>query len=247
MSDCLNIVTWNTNFSGRTNGEFEAFSFSSRVKFVVEDIKSFLSKSTNTIFCFQEVMPEDLQYFLDLFEPLGFVTYKKTIHEVGRMLLTCFPPSLKTDLIKFDAWSVSKDLFLTNEEKSLNLRDSIDTFFIKPLKLFVVNAHFPMDSKFRLPITKIVANSMKLMSIMNDSASVIIAGDFNTFSNDGGLRQVQMFEEAGFSDLTKVILRSHTTNEKFVRSEPPQRVLETFAAYPYDVVRCEATYRLKTC
>lgn len=132
MSDCLNIVTWNTNFSGRTNGEFEAFSFSSRVKFVVEDIKSFLSKSTNTIFCFQEVMPEDLQYFLDLFEPLGFVIYKKTIHEVGRMLLTCFPPSsCKTDVIKIDAWSVSQDKsFLTNEERSLNLRDCTDTFFI---------------------------------------------------------------------------------------------------------------------
>lgn len=197
MSDLLNIVTWNTNFSERAKDEFEPFSFSSRAKFVLDDIKSFLKKSTNTIFCFQEVMPEDMPHFLELFESYEFVIFKKTIHEVGRMLLTCFPPSLKNDLIHIEYWSPSDDAsVLTNEEKGLSLRDCVDTFFIHTIDLFVCNAHFPMGYKFRLPITKIIANRMKIIDRLNNKP-IVIVGDFNTFSDDGGLKQVSRFAAEG--------------------------------------------------
>jgi hypothetical protein len=221
----ITVVTWNINFSNRTVGEFEAFSFKNRANFIVSNIKSFQNKSPYTIFALQEVMPDYLDTLNLVFPNDKYEVYTKKVHDVGRMLYTAVPKTLKSERRDIppignnfrDCWD-----FIDIHEKSGR---SVAT---------VVNLHAPMDAAFRLPICKYVSEVCEVSS--GNGWPFIIVGDLNTFSDGQGLEQIKLMEESGFKDVTSVILRGSVTSDTFEPVTPRVRVLETFDAYPYDKV-----------
>ncbi len=216
------IVTWNVNFSGRTVGEFETFSFANRATFILNDIKALQNKTSNgpIIFAFQEVMPDYLDSLNSVFPNDKYTVYTKKVHDVGRMLYTAVPKTLT---------SQTRNI----QPLGCNFRDCWDFIDIgdasKP-SLTIVNLHAPMDAQFRLPICKHVAESASF------EWPTIIVGDLNTFSDGQGLDQIRLMENTGFRDVTCVLLRSSVASPSFEPVTPKIRVLETFDPYPYDNV-----------
>lgn len=219
----ITIVTWNINFSNRTVGEFEVFSFENRKKYILSNIKSLQNKSPNIIFALQEVMPDYLDALNSVFPSDKFVIYTKKVHEVGRMLYTAVPRIFSSQRREVPP--------IGN-----NFRECWDFIYIYDVSgatiLTVVNLHAPMDATFRLPICKYVAETCEVLT----GWPCVIVGDMNTFSDDRGIDQIKLMEKPGFKDVTGVILRSSIQSPNFEPVTPKARVFETFDAYPYDNV-----------
>lgn len=211
------IVTWNINFSSRTVNEYESFSFANRAKYILDNIIALQNKSNHpVIFALQEVMPDYLDSLNSVFPTDKYTVFLKKVHDVGRMLYTAIPITLKSQSH-------------TIEPLGPTFRDCYDIILIPDL-LTIVNLHAPMGAEYRLQICKHVA------SYISSVIPSIIVGDLNTFSDDKGLEQIREMEQYSFKDITGVILRGSVTTPSFEPITPKVRVLETFDPYPYDNV-----------
>lgn len=220
------VVTWNVNFSGRTVDKYEIFSFANRANYILSNIKALQNKirGNMVVFALQEVMPDYLDSLNSVFPDDQYTVYTKKIHDVGRMLYTAVPKALGP--YKSQRFNI----------KSLgeNFRDCWDIIDITddnnwPL-FTIVNLHAPMDAQYRLPICKHVAENTCF------GCPTVIVGDLNTFSDGKGLEQIKSMENAGFKDVTGVLLRGSVATPEFEPVTPRVRVLETFDPYPYDNV-----------
>ena len=235
MTHRCTLITWNLNFSGRTTGKYEGFSFKNRASLIQKNVKSFQNKKGCTIFAFQEVMPDYLDILAEVFPDSLYTIYTKKVHDVGRMLYTAVPKTLRSKSRNIaqlgnnfrDCWDLI-DVF-DSSLSEISYEASTQSSTQQPL-ITIVNLHAPMDAQFRLPICKHVAEN----SIFQWPS--IIVGDLNTFSDGHGIEQIKSMEYAGFRDITGVILRGSVTSNEFEPVTPRVRVLETFDPYPYDNV-----------
>ena len=203
----MEILSWNINYSKRTVGEFELFDWNNRKKLVLSFLKSQIAKG-NVVINLQEVMEEYLVDLLPLFE--NFDVFRQQVHPCGRCLLTVVPKELAAKQIKIDK--------LTDDHRQVFLGVVFNN-------VMLLNAHFPMALNFRLEFSMQLANLVKKKNRV--APKVIVTGDFNTFSDDGGYDQLCVIQNNGdVYDATQFILDESGKT----------RILKTFSPYPYDKV-----------
>jgi hypothetical protein len=211
----MKVVSWNVNFSERTVGEYEVFDWKHRSNFILADIKTFLKADPNVIFALQEVMPD---YIADLDSVLAAthnISIKATGSPAGRRLYTAIPKTAAVSIVTIDP---PQD----------GCRECWDIVYVAQT-FCLINCHLPMDAKYRLPISTHVAKQLRGFN------SIVWVGDFNTFSDSQGYEQCRLIQREGFYAATTTILAASML-DVFCPDEPARRVIETFLAYPYDVV-----------
>lgn len=219
------IVSWNVNYSPLTVGEYEAFSFEHRSAHVVGTIKLLQAKKGNTLFLLQEVMPSYLPILNVVFPKSHYNVWTKQVHPCGRMVYTAVPIEYVSEQC------VSGDAIPPPGEGLRECWDVIRVFIHGNDNFWLINLHAPMEAKYRIPICNYVATHTKSYYYC------IIAGDLNSFPDDGGVEQIASMETNNtYKDANSVMLRGNLESEQFAPTLPYVRVLQTFDPYPYDKV-----------
>ena len=223
------LIQWNINWDKRADGTI--FDWDHRKKEILKLLTS-LNTSTPTIFALQEVMPE---YVSDLNTVFGQTheTFVKQVHPIGRCLYTAFSNKFQVSVMNLPLLKLPND----------TVRECWQCFTVRVSKneiddnFVFTHAHLPMDAKFRLPLSRHIAVETRKVAAGREINS-FIAGDFNTFSDDGGYEQARLIQSAGFYEATSTLLRVtvSVTKDQITPDEPHVRILETFTPYPYDSV-----------
>lgn len=220
------IVSWNVNYSARTVDQYEEFSFARRAELVTNTLKHLQVKEGNTLFLLQEVMPDYLPVLNAVFPENRYRVWTKQVHPCGRMLYTAIP---------MDYVSERDESIPPLGEEFRDCWDEIRVFIHAQDNFRVINVHAPMDKKYRVPICTHIAKCCR------QHYYCIIAGDLNTFPDDGGREQIAAMEQHNtFKDANSLMLRSSLQFRTFEPSSPYCRVLQTFSPYPYDTIPKES-------
>ena len=206
------VVTYNVNFSHRAVGEYEGFSWANRKEHVMSFLKKQLGCGDPVWFNLQEVMEEYLEDILPLFKDTHDV-FKQQVHPCGRCILTIVPKELNAEQIKLEKISDNHRQVFLGVSLEITKNDSF---------LFM-NAHFPMAHDYK---TEFGEELVKIKKKHKHMDNVMVTGDFNTFSDEGGYKHlIDIQNKGGMYDALQYMVTPDGTLASV-----------TFNGYPYDKI-----------
>ena len=93
-------------------------------------------------------------------------------------------------------------------------------------QIFIINVHlgvFPESHKSKS--IEFIIKQVNELKEKNPNSVILLAGDFNSFADSGGIEQIKMLTDAGLQELSATI--KHPDGNNFYGNS-------TFIAYPYD-------------
>lgn len=207
------VITWNINHSHWLKPPFvDTFSYAARRPFLVGFLNNLLEDDKfDTFLCIQETTQEVVNDLGQEFSKTHVSHSALANEKQSTFVQTFIPKNMTNSVVQMPAPSPLADgKPLRNPVLYVNVNN----------EFYVVNVHLPMDAKYRLPTSDHIATQLGQLNV-----PFVCCGDFNSFSDAGGLEQMQRFQILSHSVEATAVLDDGDRN----------RVLKTFSAYPYDV------------
>ncbi len=205
------VGTYNINYSRRADGDFGAYHWSNRSKYVYELMK----KINASFWCIQEIHQDNIDEFTETMKDHHWHIQPQNSRG-GKLTSIAIGVNKEHDLSDIE-W------ITYNFNQHHQLGEVVVGCIIKSLQMLVVSVHFPMDLDARKSMVEQFKNFLKLYTY----DSLIITGDFNSFPDGWGYNQIP---------LLNALCSTYSASEYAVYKSTNVYAKHSFNPYPYDVV-----------
>lgn len=207
----IKVGTYNINYSRRADGDFGAYHWSNRNKYVYE----LMNTIGATVWCVQEIHQDNIVEFTETMKEHHW--YIQPQNSRGGKL-TSIAIGVKKD---YNISDIEWIAYNFNQHHSAG--EVVVGCLIKSIQTLIVSTHFPMDQSAR---KSMVENFEKFINL-HTYHRLVISGDFNSFPNDWGYQQIPFLN---------AVCGTYSSSEYAIYKSIGVYAKHSFKPYPYDVV-----------